>query len=309
MELVKYHSGLKAQWDKVVSESKNGNFLHSRDYMEYHADRFVDRSIVFLSKGEPVAVFPCNEHEGSIISHGGLTYGGVLIGVKVHAPDVLRIFSEIGGYFKSAGCRRIIYKPAPHVFHKYPSEEDLYALSRMGAKLFRRDLSSVVGLASRPGWSDSRKSTARKSEKAGVQIAEMEEFSEFHSLLSDALSKFGASPVHSESELRLLKSRFPKQLRLFGAWLEGSLLATALVYDFGHIVHTQYLATSEPGRELGALDFLLIRLIGNEFAGKSYFSFGISTEDQGRYLNEGLIRQKEGFGARGIAHDFYEWDL
>lgn len=309
MELVKYHSGLKVQWDRVVSESKNGNFLHSRDYMEYHADRFNDRSILVFSKGAPVAAFPCNEQEATIISHGGLTYGGVLLGVDVRAPDVLRIFAEIGRYFKSDGCRKIIYKPAPHVFHKYPSEEDLYALIRMGARLYRRDLSSVIELAVRPKWSDSRRSTARKAEKAGAQIVEMEEFSEFHVLLSGALSKYGASPVHSEAELRLLKSRFPKQIRLFGARLEGALLATALVYDFGHIVHTQYLATSERGKELGALDFLLIGLIGNMFAGKSYFSFGISTEDQGRFLNEGLIRQKEGFGARGIVHDFYEWNL
>lgn len=309
MELIQYHAGLKVQWDKVVSESKNGNFLHSRDYMEYHADRFDDRSVLLVSRGEPVAVFPCNEQDATIISHGGLTYGGLLFGVDVHAPDVMRMFSEIGGYFKSVGCRKIIYKPTPHVFHKYPSEEDLYALVRMGARLYRRDLSSVVELAGRPKWSDSRKSTARKSEKAGVQIAEMEGFSEFHALLSSVLEKFGTTPVHSEAELRLLKSRFPKQIRLFGAYLEGSLLATALVYDFGHIVHTQYLATSERGKELGALDFLLIGLIGNIFTAKSYFSFGISTEDQGRYLNEGLIRQKEGFGARGVVHDFYEWDL
>jgi hypothetical protein len=42
---------------------------------------------------------------------------------------------------------------------------------------------------------------------------------------------------------------------------------------------------------------------------KKYFSFGISTEEQGQYLNEGLIRNKESYGARAVVHDFYELPL
>ena len=40
-----------------------------------------------------------------------------------------------------------------------------------------------------------------------------------------------------------------------------------------------------------------------------YFDFGISTEHNGRLLNEGLIYQKEGFGGRGICYDTYEYTL
>ena len=42
---------------------------------------------------------------------------------------------------------------------------------------------------------------------------------------------------------------------------------------------------------------------------KTYFDFGISTEENGRVLNSGLIDQKEGFGARGVVHDHYELDI
>jgi hypothetical protein len=42
---------------------------------------------------------------------------------------------------------------------------------------------------------------------------------------------------------------------------------------------------------------------------KKYFDFGISSEKNGRYLNIGLIQNKESFGARAIAYDFYEWEL
>ena len=41
-----------------------------------------------------------------------------------------------------------------------------------------------------------------------------------------------------------------------------------------------------------------MQLIEDVFSAKRWFDFGISTEDDGRILNQGLIEQKEGFGAR-----------
>jgi len=207
------------------------------------------------------------------------------------------------------GASRLLYKAVPHIFHTYPAEEDLYALTRVGAELCRRDLSAAVRLDDRIVFSDSRKCTIRKSAKQGVEIREGTFFDEYHKLLAQVVAKFGSGPVHSLQELQLLKARFPDKIRLFGAFNGELLLAGTVIYDFGHVVHTQYLASSDEGREIGALDFVLAHLIENTFADRRYFSFGISTEQEGRYLNEGLIFQKEGFGARGAVHDFYEWNL
>lgn len=58
------------------------------------------------------------------------------------------------------------------------------------------------------------------------------------------------------------------------------------------------------------MDFLLDEVIEEcAGAGKKYFSFGISSENGGRELNEGLIAQKEGFGGRGVTLDWYEIDV
>ena len=46
-----------------------------------------------------------------------------------------------------------------------------------------------------------------------------------------------------------------------------------------------------------------------KFKDKKYFDFGISNEQQGRYLNRGLINQKENFGARAIVHQFFELNI
>jgi hypothetical protein len=299
----------KSKWDEIVRRSQNGNFLHLRDYMDYHAHRFDEQSVIVERKGKPVAVFPCNRQEDMIISHGGLTYGGLIYGYDLHAAEVLEIFGLLVEHYRGLGARTLRYKAIPHIFHRYPAEEDLYALFRLDARLVRRDLSSAIPLANRIKLSDSRKCTIRKAVKLGVEFVADASLPAYHRLLENVLGKFDARPVHTLAELELLKSRFPDQIRLFAAQQDGELLAGALVYDFGHVTHTQYLASSDQGRELGALDFVLARLIDEIYADRRYFSFGISTEREGRYLNEGLIFQKEGFGGRGVVHDFYELEL
>lgn len=308
-EIVLYSSEYRALWDDVISKSKNGNFLYKRDYMDYHAHRFDEQSIIIFKQGKPVAVFPCNRVGDHISSHGGLTYGGLIYGNNLHTVAVLDIFDRIAEYYRQLEVKHILYKAIPHIFHRYPAEEDLFALHRLGAQIYRRDITSVIHLNSRIKFSDSRKCTIRKSIKFGVENREGDFLTEYYDLLTTVVAKHGAEPVHSLAELMHLKSQFPNNIRLFGAFSGAQLLAGVIVYDFEQVVHTQYMASSESGREIGALDFLLAHLIENIFASRKYFNFGISTEQGGKLLNEGLIFQKEGFGARGIVHDFYKWDL
>lgn len=54
---------------------------------------------------------------------------------------------------------------------------------------------------------------------------------------------------------------------------------------------------------------LLSKLLNEVYVDRQYFDFGISNEEEGRYLNEGLVAQKEGFGARAVVHDFYRLKL
>jgi len=301
---------LGSLWDAVVRRSKNGNFLHLREYFDYHSHRYVDSSLLVYKRDKAVAVFPCNRVHDQIISYGGLTYAGLIYEASLHAVDVLEIFTQICEYFRRVGLLTLTYKPVPHIFHRYPAEEDLYALFRLGARLVRRDLSTVISLSNRLRLTDSRKNTIRKAERSSLVVREGRFLFEFHELLTEALRKYGTSPVHSLEELEFLQSRFPEQLRLFGTFSPiGQLFAGVLIYDFGHVVHTQYLAASECGKQLGALDLLLASIIEEVSLKRQYFSFGISTEQGGQYLNEGLVFQKEGFGGRAVVHDFYELDL
>lgn len=296
-------------WDALIGRSRNGNLLHRRSYMDYHADRFVDQSLIVERHGEAVAVFPANIQGKVVTSHGGLTYAGLITTHALRVQSTLAVFDQIASHYRAQGVERVIYKAVPHVFHAYPAEEDLYALHRLGARLYRRDLSSVIALCEAFHFAKGRQRAVNKARKAGIGLQANTDPADFHALLTGVLHKHDTRPTHSLAELRLLQARFPQQIVLHEARREGVLLAGVLVYDFGKVVHTQYMATAEEGRRLGALSLLLAELIGGVYAERTYFSFGISTEEEGRVLNGGLVTQKEYFGARAVAHDFYEWLL
>jgi len=298
-----------AAWDALVGRSRNGNLLHRRGYMDYHADRFVDRSLVVERGGEFVAVFPASIQDRTVTSHGGLTYAGLISSADLRAESTLALFEQIGGHYRAQGVERVVYKAVPHVFHGYPAEEDLYALHRLGARLGRRDLSSVIALQEAFRFTPARRRAVSRAKRAGIDVQIGTDLEGFHRLLSEVLRRHAAVPTHSVAEMRLLQSRFPEHIVLHEARRDGILLAGVLVYDFGQVVHTQYLAASEEGRRLDALSLLLAQLIEHTYASRRHFSFGISTEQQGRVLNGGLVAQKEYFGARAVVHDTYEWPL
>ena len=86
-------------------------------------------------------------------------------------------------------------------------------------------------------------------------------------------------------------------------------MAGALAYVSRDVCHVQYNAADAEGKQIGALDVALAHLM-DSYAGRvRYFDFGASTEDGGRTLNAGLVSYKEGFGARTVVHDMYEWEL
>lgn len=90
-----------------------------------------------------------------------------------------------------------------------------------------------------------------------------------------------------------------------GGGLGPCQLGGVVIYESDEVAHLQYAAATPEGFETHCLDRLFLFLLEKVFATKRWFDFGASTEQQGRWLNDGLIEQKEGFGGRAVSHDFY----
>ena len=296
------------EWDDFISKSKNAHFFFQRDYLEYHSDRFQDFSLmIYDEKDALTAVLPANLSGNILYSHQGLTFGGFIVSDAMKTEAMTKIFEELIVFLKSNNILKLIYKCIPYIYHKKPAEEDRYSLFLNNAKLIRRDVTSTIYLDEEIRYSKGRKWTINKAKKENIAIFESRDFSSFWKILKEVLeSEHDAKPVHTLTEIEILANKFPENIRLFLALHEGQPVSGALIFDNSSIAHTQYLANSNKGREIGALDLLIDHLIKNVFKNKKYFDFGISNENQGKFLNTGLISQKEGFGARPVVHDFYE---
>jgi hypothetical protein len=275
--------------------------------MDYHSDRFLDHSLIFEQKREIVAVLPANHKESAIVSHGGLTYGGIVSDGRMKAALMLEVFDSLRKYLAGASISVLRYKAIPHIYHLVPSEEDLYALFRLGATLVRRDISASIGQASRLPEDKGRVRRLGSEDRVGVEIGRSNDFEEFMQLTERVLSeRHGTKPVHTSQEMRLLADRFPENIKLFVIKDKGILRAGAIIYENAQVAHLQYISADDEGRKKHATDVLADFLLQEVYKSKPWFDFGISTEHEGRYLNEGLASFKEKFGARAVMYDTYE---
>ena len=309
-------------WNEFVKQSRQGTFLFDRNYMDYHQDRFHDHSLMIYYKDKLYALLPANEvvfasnneiPQKELVSHQGLTYGGLLTCNKMTAELTCETFEAIGNYLKQEGFSKLTYKAIPWIYHKIPSEEDLYALIHVGkASLSAREISTTILLQNKLRFSEQRRRGVNKAKKNNLIIRQssQEDVFAFWNILNNNLQqKYHTRPVHSNEELQLLMSRFPENIIGYSVLKDEEVIAGTIIFITPQVIHTQYIGASEKGKEEGALDLLFDYLINQKKWNAPYFDFGKSTEDRGNYLNTNLIHQKEGFGGRGVAYDTYEWTL
>lgn len=310
IKLIPYTSDLKKDWDDFLDTAKNATLLHRRDYLEYHSDRFPDASLLAYRNDKLFALLPATLKANIFSSHAGLTYGGLILDRKATAAEVLELMGMIRDYVKDTGATEFIYKPIPHIYHSIPAEEDLYALFRLDATLKVRNVSSVIYTPDHVKLRDDRKAGMRKAAREGIYVEESEDFDSFWKILTDnLLNRYNALPVHSLEEIRHLKRIFPHQIRLYLSKRDSDILGGAVVYLSPTAAHTQYISATPEGKRHHALDLLLHKLSSEIFSDLPYFDFGTSNEEGGRFLNENLISQKEGFGGRAVVYDTYSIPL
>ena len=310
-EVRRYTPDKANEWNRFVTASKNGTFLFDRQFMDYHADRFTDCSLMFYRDNALYALLPANVKGDVLTSHGGLTYGGLVMSSRCSAKGVQEVFAAMNTYLADQGVRRVVYKAIPWIYHQLPAEEDLYALTSIShATLIIRDISSAV-IGDRPvKFSESRKSGLRKALRMGLTVRESEDFATFWQILNANLTaKYGVRPVHSVSELELLHGHFPQGIRLYMVYDGETPLGGTLLFLTPQVLHTQYISATAEGKAHGAIDLLFNHLINEVYTDYRYIDFGKSTVSDSADLNEQLIFQKEGFGARAVCYDTYEWTL
>ena len=309
MNICRYTRDKKPEWDAFVCKAKNASFLFMRDYMDYHAERFADHSLMYYDdKGRLTAIMPANEDNHILYSHQGLTYGGLVLTTQIRATEVGKIFSTTIEYLREQGFTQWYYKQIPSIYSQYPSQEDEYWLWRNNATLTCCNLSCTVKLDTNPPipWERRRKRCLKRAQEAGMHITENADIDTFWPIMTANLrDKYGATPVHTLDEMKMLQARFPDNIHIYLCMDNDNVAhAGAVVYATNtQTIHVQYAHADNTGKTNGAIDLLYSVLIDRYQAlGYTYFDIGTSNEQGGWILNEKLIEQKEGFGGRGITY-------
>ena len=303
------------RWNALVARSPNATFLFDRGFMDYHAERFADHSVLAWREERLVAVLPAHRSGDQVASHGGLSYGGFIVAAPLGADAMLGLLQGLLAWLAGQGVQALLYKTVPHIYHQLPCEDDRYALFRLGAELVRRDVLSVIG--PQPAqWPAARRRQitgamrARQDfelvEHAGCADGSAADWAAYWQVLGEELAaRHASAPAHALAEIQKLAARFPGQIRLHLARRGGAVLAGLVLFDTATVRHVQYMAASPEARRCAALDRLAEAAIAQAQAAGRWFDFGHSNEDQGRVLNSGLAFYKASHGASAVVHDHY----
>lgn len=302
-----YKSSDKGIWDAFILKSNQDTFLFFRDFMDYHSDRFQDYSLMIYSNDKLIALLPANKDGNVVYSHQGLSFGGLIYKGNLKTLEYIEIYKAILEFLNENNVSELHLKELPVVYQLNPTNNPLsYMCFKVRAKLHRTDIYSIIDQKFKT-LSSSRKEGLKRGIKHNLRVEEVDDFDLFWNsvLIPNLKSKHGVKPVHSLDEIKLLKSRFPDNIRQFNAYSKNDIVAGVTVFENEQVVHCQYISGTDNRSELGSLDFLHVHLVEEVFAHKSYFSFGTSNTNQGQQINKGLQFWKEGFGARSITQNFY----
>nr|MBX2843939.1 hypothetical protein [Flammeovirgaceae bacterium] len=291
-----------------IQNSQVPSLLFFRDFMEYHSNRFQDFSLMIFEDESLFGVLPANIHENTLYSHQGLTYGGLVFNKKMNLEKAMACFHSLFDYLNQQKIDQLIYKTCPDFAKPEQISFEDFPFQKVHAQLINQEISFAINLNEPIQIQQRRKRAINKASKLNLEIKKDENWKGFWENLENNLnSKFQAQPTHSLQEILYLKEQFPNHIHLFTCNQNTELLSGMVIFSNSNFIHAQYISSSEKGRAIGAVDFLMNHLL-NYFSNFNYFSLGVCTNKENNTINKGLMKWKEGFDAKPFTQNTYSID-
>jgi hypothetical protein len=285
-------------WNAFVSTAKNATFLFHRDFMEYHADRFEDFSLLVFEGENLVALLPANRVERVVFSHQGLTYGGFVFIDDLVTFEIDLIIAEVILYLKENQFKEFSIKDIVSIYLKERKIETQQSLVKNGAELVETKMNLAIDFNSNFKISKSKLKHYNRIQSIGLSIRNEENLTDFwNKVLCPRLEqKFDVKPVHSLKEIICLKNKFPENIYQYSVYKDEEILAGITVFKTNTVIKSQYGATTEKGEKYRALDYLYITLINKYKSQLDYFDMGTVNDNSELGYNFGLLNQKKELG-------------
>jgi len=327
MPIERYRAEMADQWDGFISgQAINGNFLQSQRFLGYHPEgRFVDASLVYRdAKGNLRALIPAAEvddhGERLFYSHPGTTYGGPIVDAKTcSARRMQALLSELEEWLRSDGYDCALLKLPPDFMWTRPEAPLMEYLFQLNGWHETCELTTYIDFSdyrenTLSNFSQGKRTNVNNCLKQGLQVEPVDidspEVERMYDLLCANLSRHGVRPVHTMDELRLLAGELIAGENEVLVVRDGErVVGGGWVFYFANqgMAHTQYLCADDEYSKLSPMTFLYYSVIERcREKGFRALSWGISTEEAGRVLNQGLTESKESFGSVHGVHRRFE---
>lgn len=327
-QVKKYTNEMKSKWDDfVMNHSVNGTFLQTKNFLDYHpVEKFEDASLIVEDNDNNIyCVIPaCTLYENGkkvFFSHKGSTYGGLVVNKRYYQVEyVQEMLDLLEQYLASQQYEKIVLKITPDILSTNSPALLEYMLGYNGYCSYQ-ELSTYVDLNNLSenildSFNANKRKLVRRMLESNYEFKELTQDKEvevFHQLLTINLSKYNCKPIHTIEDLLDFKNqRLEDDVRFFGIFEEEKIIAAGMMFEFPQlkVSHAQNLSCN-PFEKHGKLDpitFLYYHVIRYyREHGYAKLSWGISTEDQGKVLNTGLIKNKESYGSTySINRTFYK---
>jgi hypothetical protein len=276
--------------------------------MDYHKDRFEDFSLL-IYKGERLyALLPANINDDVVYSHQGLTYGSFVLQDSAKLKSTFLAFKEVLKFLFEERIKKLDIRIIPSFYNSLPSDELEYILYKAEGSLVKRDVILLIDYQNKLRFQKNRREGINKAKRKNLIVKVDGDYEAFWNkiLIPNLKEKHNSSPVHSLDEIKLLAARFPNHIKQVNVYQDDKIVAGTTVFLTKKVIHPQYVSANSNKNELGSLDVLYNFIIDYFIAGRNYFSFNTSSEENGKLLNEGLLFWKESCGARPHVFNNYE---
>tara|TARA_B110000483_G_scaffold241966_1_gene326353 strand:+ start:1964 stop:2920 length:957 start_codon:yes stop_codon:yes gene_type:complete len=299
-KIEKYTPRKKKDWNNMVKNLTNNIFFFHRDYLSYFKNTLKENSLIIYDnkKKKIIGFIPGNISKNTFYSFEKLTFGGVFL-EKLYYKNVFfnDIFNNLIKYLKKKKVKKLFFKLLPSPYYTNDNALLLNYLNNLKKSKIFTEISSYIKLSKLNNFSKLRLRSLYKNKDLIIKKEKITK--KYWNFVSKNLRlKYKVNPVHSYKEIKFLEKKFPKNILFFSCYKRNIFLGGLVLFRFGNILKTQYVGFDEKYKYLNSQDSITSYLIKNN---KSYdvkiLDFGISTENNGKFINKNLLFYKETFGA------------
>jgi hypothetical protein len=235
MEIIRYTEEWKEKWDKFVLQSNNGTIFHLQKFLDYHTPgKFTFDHLIFLEKGNILAVLPGRITDGVFESPIGASYGSIVT-KDIKFAKALEVIDALLDYSKNNGISELVLTAPPMVYEKHPNQNLDFAMLWRDFSYKLHYISSAIKLDKNIEIIERFDPTIRRNVRKTIKdfnlhVEVNDRYDEFYPILIENKSRHNVKPTHSYEDLLKLKELLPDAIKLFMVYHEGNPIGGSLMF-------------------------------------------------------------------------------